>query len=240
MATKDFKLPDLGEGVHEGQIVRVMVAPGDVVREDQPLMEVETDKAAVVIPCPFAGTVEKVHVRDGQLVHVGEVMVTINEGAPSTGEKGRATSVGLSTHATKVRMEKSVPATNPTISTVLAKPQAARHTPASPAVRKLARTMGVNIETIRGSGPGGRVQRADVEMARSGSSTHTKPERLTLTPAPSPSKGVNSAGSPRSVAVAARVAHAPLPESQITEPQAMPMALSVSLRSHRRGRPSPR
>src|SRR5687767_10541618 len=76
MAMKDFKLPDLGEGVHEGQIVRVMITPGMVIREDQPLMEVETDKAAVVIPSPFAGVVEKVHVRDGQLVHVGDVMVS--------------------------------------------------------------------------------------------------------------------------------------------------------------------
>ena len=80
MSSKDFKLPDLGEGVHEGQVLRVMVSPGDTVREDQPLMEVETDKAAVVIPCPFSGIVEKVHVRDGQLVHVGEVMVTIGDG----------------------------------------------------------------------------------------------------------------------------------------------------------------
>src|SRR5436853_4115376 len=85
---KDFKLPDLGEGVHEGQIVRVLVKPGDVVREDQPLMEVETDKAAVEIPCPFNGVVEKVHVAAGQLVHVGDVMVTIGD-AGSVPSKAR-------------------------------------------------------------------------------------------------------------------------------------------------------
>src|SRR4051812_24943878 len=94
--SKDFKLPDLGEGVHEGQIVRIMVKPGDVVREDQPLMEVETDKAAVEIPCPFSGVVEKVHVKPKQLVHVGDVMVTIGDAAP----KGQATSVAQSANVT--------------------------------------------------------------------------------------------------------------------------------------------
>ena len=81
MATKDFKLPDLGEGVHEGQIVRLMVKAGDMIREDQPLMEVETDKASVEIPSPFSGTVAKWHVEEGQLVHVGDVMVTVGDGA---------------------------------------------------------------------------------------------------------------------------------------------------------------
>ena len=84
---KDFKLPDLGEGVHEGRIIKVMVSPGKSVREDEPLMEVETDKAAVVIPSPFSGVVEKIHVRDGQLVHVGDVMVTF--GSP-TGRSNQA------------------------------------------------------------------------------------------------------------------------------------------------------
>ncbi len=59
---KEFKLPDLGEGVTEGQIMRLMVAEGDLISEDQPLMEVETDKAAVVIPSPYAGIVQKLHV----------------------------------------------------------------------------------------------------------------------------------------------------------------------------------
>ena len=76
---KQFKLPDLGEGVHEGQVIRVLVKPGDVVREDQPLMEVETDKAAVAIPSPYSGAVQQVHVSDGQMVHVGDEMVTFGD-----------------------------------------------------------------------------------------------------------------------------------------------------------------
>src|SRR5213075_2934389 len=124
MTTKDFKLPDLGEGVHDGQVVRVMVTPGMVVQEDQPLMEVETDKAAVVIPCPFAGTVEKVHVRDGQMVHVGEVMVTIDLSSSDRSiPQGPATSVARGATSQSRSNDREHPATN--TATLLAKPQAA-------------------------------------------------------------------------------------------------------------------
>ena len=74
----EFRLPDLGEGVHEGQIVRWLVAEGDAVKEDQPLMEVETDKAAVEIPSPYTGVVSRIHAAEQQLVHVGDVMVTFD------------------------------------------------------------------------------------------------------------------------------------------------------------------
>lgn len=77
----EFKLPDLGEGVHEGQIVNVMVQEGQSIGENEPLMEVETDKAAVEIPSPVAGTIKKVNVTAGQTVHVGDVMVVIDDGA---------------------------------------------------------------------------------------------------------------------------------------------------------------
>ncbi len=74
----DFILPDLGEGVHEGQILAIHVVNGQSITEDAPLMEVETDKAAVEIPSPYTGTVEIVHVKEKQLVHVGDVMITFN------------------------------------------------------------------------------------------------------------------------------------------------------------------
>ena len=75
----EFKLPDLGEGVHEGQIVNVLVQEGDVVAEYQPLLEVETDKAAVEIPSPKAGRIAKLLVEPGQVIKVGDVMVVIDE-----------------------------------------------------------------------------------------------------------------------------------------------------------------
>ena len=72
----EFKLPDLGEGVHEGQVVKLHVREGEAIQEDAPLMEVETDKAAVEIPSPVTGTVSRCHVDEQQLVHVGDVMFT--------------------------------------------------------------------------------------------------------------------------------------------------------------------
>ena len=89
----DFKLPDLGEGIHEAQVISVAVKEGDSVREDQPLMEVETDKAAVEIPSPQAGVIEKVHVQAGQTLHVGDVLVTFGgdgEAKEATEEKKAA------------------------------------------------------------------------------------------------------------------------------------------------------
>ena len=74
----EFKLPDLGEGVHEGQILAVHVKEGQSINEDEILLEVETDKAAVEIPSPCTGIVTTVHIKDKQLVHVGDVMVTFN------------------------------------------------------------------------------------------------------------------------------------------------------------------
>ena len=83
----EFKLPDLGEGVHEGQILHVHVVEGQTIQEDEILIEVETDKAAVEIPSPCTGKVISVHVKDHQLVHVGDVMVTFETGAPAAGEE---------------------------------------------------------------------------------------------------------------------------------------------------------
>src|SRR2546430_11398846 len=75
-----FALPDLGEGLTEAQIVRVLVHEGEVIGEDTPLLEVETDKAQVEIPSPLAGRVERIHVEPGQTVKVGEVLVTFADG----------------------------------------------------------------------------------------------------------------------------------------------------------------
>jgi pyruvate dehydrogenase E2 component (dihydrolipoamide acetyltransferase) len=73
----NFLLPDLGEGIHKVEILGVMVKPGDSVKKGQLLLEVETDKAVVEIPCPYNGTIEKVHVKARQKVTVGSVMVSI-------------------------------------------------------------------------------------------------------------------------------------------------------------------
>ena len=72
----DFILPDLGEGIHEAEVLNVMVQEGQTVKEDQPILEVETDKAVVEIPSPHAGTIAKIHVKPGQTVTVGSVMIS--------------------------------------------------------------------------------------------------------------------------------------------------------------------
>jgi pyruvate dehydrogenase E2 component (dihydrolipoamide acetyltransferase) len=130
----DFKLPDLGEGVHEGQILAVHVREGQSISEDDLLLEVETDKAAVEIPSPCTGIVATVHVKDKQLVHVGDVMVTFN---------------------TAAEVETVAPPSHIASTTTGVR--------SSPSVRKLARNLGLDIFTITGSGPGGRITRTDVE-----------------------------------------------------------------------------
>jgi pyruvate dehydrogenase E2 component (dihydrolipoamide acetyltransferase) len=130
MAT-DFRLPDLGEGVHEGEIVRVLVAEGDRVREDQPLLEVETDKASVEIPSPFSGVVTKVHVAPKQVVNVGDVMVTFDT-ASATPASVAAKSAPARGHAPPAPPAPPAPAA-PAAGRPGAGPS--QRAPASPAVR---------------------------------------------------------------------------------------------------------
>ena len=152
----DFKLPDLGEGVHEGQILAVHVKEGQSITEDAPLLEVETDKAAVDIPCPCTGIVSTVHIQEKQLVHVGDVMITFKT------KEARGTNTPITTTP-----EKSITrtATAPFVSENSSKVRS------SPSVRKFARQQGVAISTVVGTGAGGRVTRQDVENAQSPSVT---------------------------------------------------------------------
>src|SRR5437870_8784148 len=85
---RPFALPDLGEGLTEAEIVKVLVSEGDVLAEDAPLLEVETDKATVEIPSPFAGRVARIHVQPGQTVKVGDVLVTFEDVASGGGGGG--------------------------------------------------------------------------------------------------------------------------------------------------------
>jgi pyruvate dehydrogenase E2 component (dihydrolipoamide acetyltransferase) len=188
---KEFRLPDLGEGVHEGQIIKLLVAEGDPVKEDQPLMEVETDKAAVEIPSPTTGTIAKWHVAEQQTVSVGDVMVTFGhaDGAASAKPDQAATPAASDTVSSQSSRSRSA---SSSASATASKPHAqARRTPASPAVRKLARDMGVDIESINGTGPAGRVTRRDVE-ASAGSNGSSQ-----SAPVPAPSRTTSPASPPR-------------------------------------------
>ena len=148
----EVKLPDIGEGVAEGEIVRWLVKPGERVNEDQPLVEVMTDKASVEIPSPRAGTIAKLHAEEGQVVNVGATIISIDvDGAAATAVPGAAA------HA---------PPPAPGI-VAPAAPAAApgARVQATPAVRQLAKQLGVALESIAGTGPGGAVTADDVKRA---------------------------------------------------------------------------
>ncbi len=166
--SRDFHLPDLGEGIIEAQIIQVMVKEGEHIAEDQSLFEVETDKAAVEIPSPYEGKAEKVHVTDGQTVNVGDVMITFDgagKSAPAKAEKSSSRTAAEGSAASAAG-HGGVAVAEPPATSSAQKTTAA----AAPAVRKFAREMGVNIDNIHGTGPGGRVTKADVQAAGGGGS----------------------------------------------------------------------
>lgn len=172
---REFKLPDLGEGVHEGEILAVRVAVGQAVREGDILLEVETDKAAVEIPSPFTGTVAEIRVRAGQTVRVGEVLVTVETGeAPARGEP-----------APPAAGEKTLE--RPAASTAAPAGPRRGPVPASPATRRLARELGVDLAQVPASGPAGLVTAEDVRRFAAQRRPDTAPpgvERPAPPPAP--------------------------------------------------------
>ena len=152
-----FKLPDLGEGIHEGEIIAVLVAVGDTIEEGTPILEVETDKAAVEIPSPFSGTVVEIRVKPGDTVAVGEVMMTF-----SNGDTDRTTT------EPREAVAADSPAVEVTVESETAPIGDIRHgngpVPASPATRRLARELGVDLRRVSPSGPGGLVTADDVRV----------------------------------------------------------------------------
>jgi pyruvate dehydrogenase E2 component (dihydrolipoyllysine-residue acetyltransferase) len=166
--TFDLKLPDIGEGVAEGEIVRWLVNAGDTVREDQPLVEVMTDKATVEIPSPRAGVVAALHAEAGQVVPVGTVIVSIAAAGDAGPEPAAARGSAAQAHAGGERAGDRAGAALAADAASASEPREARKVQALPAVRQLARKLGVEIERVVGSGPGGRITAEDVERAATG------------------------------------------------------------------------
>ena len=163
---RPFVLPDLGEGLTEAEIVKVLVQEGDRVQEDAPLLEVETDKATVEIPSPVTGRVAKIHVQPGQTVKVGAVLVTFDDVA-ATGAGGGEGAPPLGTTLARSPLPAPAPTRAPT-SPTLPTPSHSGPVAATPATRRLARELGVDIHTVRGTGHGGRVSDDDVRAAAGG------------------------------------------------------------------------
>src|SRR5438552_1739472 len=159
--SRPFVLPDLGEGLTEAEIVKVLVREGDVIAEDAPLLEVETDKATVEIPSPMAGRVEKVHVEPNQTVKVGQVLVTFADASSASG--GASAPPALDT----TLAWQPAPA-RPSPRGSATPPRGNGPVPATPATRRLARELGVDLHRVPATGPGGRVTDDDVRAGAGG------------------------------------------------------------------------
>lgn len=156
MAKFEYRFPELGEGLHEGEIVKVLIKPGAKVTDDDIIMEVQNDKAIVEVPCPVNGTVLEVLVKDGQVCHVGELVAVIDaEGelpesatpAPAEEKKEEAAPAPAAASSAPAQAE--------------AKPVSAQVL-ATPSVRKFAREKGVDLTQVSGTGKNGRITRDDV------------------------------------------------------------------------------
>ena len=158
--TYEFKLPDLGEGITSGEIKKWNVKKGDKVEEDDPIAEVETDKAVVELPAPVSGTVEDIRFKEGDKVPVGSVVAVIRE----EGEAAKAPAPPQEKAVEKATAEAKEPEVKPPAE---AGGEAAGKVPvlATPATRMLAKQSGVDIESVKGTGPGGRITDEDVKAA---------------------------------------------------------------------------
>ncbi|MEE9391505.1 MAG: dihydrolipoamide acetyltransferase family protein [Planctomycetota bacterium] len=194
----EFKLPDLGEGVAEGEIIEWKVAVGDTVEEDTALVEVMTDKATVEIPSPQAGTIKEIRHEAGAVVPVGEVLVVIEGGGESA--TPAAAAPAEATPQVQAEVKLAPPASGASAPVAAPAPRAAAPAAnsasvlAAPATRKLARELGVDLSAAQGSGPRGRVTKDDVRAlvgtspqatpTAGASAPVTRPEgsRQTITP----------------------------------------------------------
>src|SRR5437870_1077277 len=149
---REFKLPDIGEGVHEGEVVKWFVKEGDAVKENDPIVEVMTDKVTVQIPSPVTGKILQLRAKEGEVVKVGNTLVVFGEAGETAPPRPETT--------------RSASAPPPPVMTVA--PPAPAPTGdilAAPAVRRLAKELNVNLAAIRGSGPQGRLTEDDVRKA---------------------------------------------------------------------------
>jgi pyruvate dehydrogenase E2 component (dihydrolipoamide acetyltransferase) len=187
-AANDFRLQELGENISQGDLVRLMIAPGAKVSEGQPVMELETDKAVVEVPSTVSGIVNEVKVKEGDKIKVGQVIFTL-QGAPSapaeparpqnrpvehvSGQHGARLAFQAAIRAEGKTEEQALPPDQPqprpadfSMPVQLGKVAGTEHrepVPAAPHTRRLAREIGVDIYSVKGTGPGGRISEDDVK-----------------------------------------------------------------------------
>ena len=182
----EFTLPELGENIDQGDLVRLMIAPGAKVSEGQPVMELETDKAVVEVPSSVSGVVKEIRVKEGDKVKVGQVIFTLEGASPApaekrtpepvehvSGQQAARLSFALAMKAEGKTEEQALPPDQPqsfqpvfSMPVQLGKVAGTEHrepVPAAPHVRRLARELGLDIYSVAGSGPGGRISEDDVK-----------------------------------------------------------------------------
>lgn len=194
MAT-EVRLPDVGEGIESGTVVSVLVKPGDKIHKDQPLVELETDKAVVEVPSTAAGVVKQVNVKEGDEAPIGSVLVVVDEGGQA--EEAAPAEAGPAAEAAAPAPEASAPPAErpaeppagrpaerepapaparapeaqPAAASAGEQDEGHRLVPAAPSVRRLARELGIDIRTVQGTGLLGRISANDVRQAASGAPT---------------------------------------------------------------------
>ena len=162
-----FKMPDIGEGIHEGEIVKWFVKPGDKVQEDDVLCEIQNDKAVVEIPSPVEGTVEEVLVGEGTVATVGQVLIKFD--APGYEDlKFKGDEEETPAEVKKEEAPVAETATTNEGTTAPVEVDSNRRVIAMPSVRKYARDKGVNIQQVAGSGDNGRVLKGDIDSFLNG------------------------------------------------------------------------
>ncbi|HVO63309.1 MAG TPA: dihydrolipoyllysine-residue acetyltransferase [Terriglobales bacterium] len=186
----EFRLPELGENIEQGDLVRLMISPGAKISEGQPILELETDKAVVEVPSSVGGVVKEIRVKEGEKLKVGQLIFTLEGGAAATaaaskpqpvehvsGQQGARLAFQAAIQAEGKTEEQALPPDQPfqappvfAIPVQLGKVAGTEQRPpipAAPMVRRLARELGVDIYEVKGTGPGGRISEDDVK-------THTK------------------------------------------------------------------
>ncbi|MFF2887432.1 dihydrolipoamide acetyltransferase family protein [Paenibacillus sp. NPDC057967] len=155
MAKFEYRFPELGEGLHEGEIIKVLIKPGATVTDDDIIMEVQNDKAIVEVPCPVNGKVLEVLVKDGQVCHVGELVAVIEA-------EGDLPEQATPAAAEEPKKEEAAPASAPAAAPAPEAKATNTQVLATPSVRKYAREKGVDLTQVSGTGKNGRITRDDV------------------------------------------------------------------------------
>ncbi len=203
--TTEFKLPELGENVESGDVVKVLISIGDTLEIDQPVLEIETDKATIEVPSSVSGVVKEIHIKAGDQAKVGQTILTLEsaDGQPQPAPKAKAEPVPAPELAPPPPQdepepapepEPAVPAPSPVTaappSSKAEQPQKLRKiAPAAPSVRRLARELGVDINAVAGTGPAGRISQKDVK-------NHVKRINLERAAAPAPAAAAGTAALP--------------------------------------------